>query len=82
MDFIADFMCKNLHLIIEVDGVTHDDKLERDRHRDDKLKQAGFYVLRFSDEEVLTNMVGVTEVIERIIEEIKPPPAPSEGGQN
>jgi very-short-patch-repair endonuclease len=26
VDFIADFMCKELRLIIEVDGITHDNK--------------------------------------------------------
>jgi len=76
MDFIADFMCKELRLIIEVDGITHDNRLEKDRHRDYKLGQEDFYVLRFTDEEVLTNIEGVMREIERIIEEIGPPPAP------
>lgn len=81
LDFIADFMCKELRLVIEVDGITHDNKLEKDNHRDDKLRQAGFYVYRFTDEEVLTNIEGVMMAIERIIDEIIPPPAPSKGGQ-
>jgi len=81
LDFIADFMCKELRLVIEVDGITHDNKLEKDNHRDDKLRQAGFYVYRFTDEEVLMNIEGVMMAIERIIDEIIPPPAPSKGGQ-
>ena len=82
LDFIADFMCKELRLVIEVDGITHDNKLERDNRRDDKLRQAGFYVFRFTDEEVLTNREGVMRAIERIIEEIEPPPAPPPEGDN
>ena len=82
LDFIADFMCKELRLVIEVDGITHDNRLERDKHRDDKLRQAGFYVFRFTDEEVLTNREGVMRAIERIIEEIEPPPAPPPEGDN
>ena len=80
MDFIADFMCKELRLVIEVDGITHDNKLDRDKRRDDKLRQAGFYVFRCTDKEVLTNIEGVMRAIERVIEEIDPPPAPSKGG--
>jgi very-short-patch-repair endonuclease len=80
MDSIADFMCKELHLIIEVDGITHDNKLEKDRGRDDRLRQTGFHVVRFTDEEVLTNIEGVMREIERIIEEIGPPPAPPPKG--
>jgi len=74
-------MCKELRLVIEVDGITHDNKLEKNDNRDDKLRQAGFYVYRFTDEEVLTNIEGVMTAIEKIIEEIESPPAPSRGGQ-
>jgi len=82
LNYIADFMCKDLRLVIEVDGITHDNKLERDSRRDDTLRQSGFYVFRFTDEEVLTNIRGVAREIERIIEEIKPPPAPPPEGDN
>ena len=82
LNFIADFMCKELCLIIEVDGITHDSKLEKDRYKTDELRRAGFYVLRFTDEEVLTNIHGVAMEIERIINDIKPPPAPPPAGDN
>jgi len=59
LNYIADFMCKELRLIIEVDGITHDTKLEKDEHRTDELRRAGFNVFRFTDEEVLTNIHGV-----------------------
>jgi very-short-patch-repair endonuclease len=81
LNFIADFMCKELGLIIEVDGITHDDRLERDKDRDTKLRQAGFYILRFTDEEVLTNIEGVNRTIEKIVEEMEPPPSPPPEGE-
>ena len=56
------------------------DNLERDNRKDDKLRQAGFYVFRFTDDEVLTNIEGVMSAIERIIEEIEPPPSPPPEG--
>jgi very-short-patch-repair endonuclease len=49
LNYIADFMCKELHLVIEVDGITHDSKLAKDNCRTDELRQAGFNVLRFTD---------------------------------
>ncbi len=36
---IADFFCKELKLVIEVDGITHDEKAEEDKSRDEKLKE-------------------------------------------
>ena len=74
-------MCKELRLVIEVDGITHDSKLAKDESRTDKLRQAGFKVIRFTDEEVLTNIQGVAREIEKIIDEIASPCAPSRGGQ-
>jgi len=80
LSYIADFMCKELRLIIEVDGITHDTKLEKDEHRTDELRRAGFNVFRFTDEEVLTNIQGVAGEIKNIIEEITSPGTPSRGG--
>src|SRR5688572_7271048 len=55
LDYIADFMCKELLLIIEVDGFYHDtpEQIEKDRVRDEKLCKAGFTILRFKNWEVL-----------------------------
>ena len=79
LNYIADFMCKELRLVIEVDGITHDSKLAKDQRRTDALKQVGFNVFRFTDEEVLTNIGGVAREIERIIDAIEPPPTPASG---
>jgi len=81
LNYIADFMCKELRLVIEVDGITHDSKLEKDKRRTEALTRAGFHVYRFTDEEVLTNIQGVAGEIGRIIKDIEPPPTPSRGGQ-
>ena len=70
LNYIADFMCKELYLVIEVDGITHESKFEKDQRRTDELRRAGFNVVRFTDEEVLTNIQGVAREIEKIIEDI------------
>ena len=73
LKYIADFLCKELMLIIEIDGITHDNEeiVVKDRQRENDLKEAGFKIVRFTDEEVLKNLVGVTDRLNSIIEKIK-----------
>ncbi|MFN0176337.1 MAG: endonuclease domain-containing protein [Saprospiraceae bacterium] len=53
--YIADFMCFELMLIIEVDGMIHefDEVAAKDARRQRELEAVGFTVLRFSNWEVL-----------------------------
>ena len=73
LNYIADFMSKDLNLIIEVDGVSHtiDGAAKRDVIRQKKLEEAGFKVIRFTDDEVWVNMKCVVEKIENAIFEIE-----------
>ena len=73
LDYIADFMCKELLLVIEVDGLSHhwDETIEKDKRKDDALQKAGFTVIRFHDDEVLKSMDAVIKTIECKIEEIE-----------
>ncbi|MGD0120037.1 MAG: DUF559 domain-containing protein [Candidatus Binatus sp.] len=64
-NFIADFACPSLKLVIELDGSQHLDQVARDDWRTKLIEQRGFRVLRFWDSEVLTNIDGV---VERIVE--------------
>jgi very-short-patch-repair endonuclease len=71
INFIADFMCKELMLVIEVDGISHqfEEVIRKDERKQAALEAAGFTVLRFSDNDVLTDMMGVIEYLEDWIEE-------------
>ncbi len=71
LQYIADFMCKELKLVIEVDGSTHlyEEVSEKDKQKMHGLEQAGFKVIRFTDEDVLKNMNGVIRAIESVVEE-------------
>lgn len=66
LQYIADFMCKELMLIIEVDGSIHDleEVMRKDKERQKVLEEAGFTVLRFTNEEVLTNIQWVQSFLE------------------
>lgn len=69
--YIADFMCKELKLIIEVDGYSRYFKTEEDNERDKALIDLGYTVLRFSDEEVMKDLPNVQRTLETWIAERK-----------
>ncbi|MBC6112308.1 endonuclease domain-containing protein [Pedobacter fastidiosus] len=73
LNFIADFMCKELMLIIEVDGLTHDweSVAENDLVRERQLANIGFTILRFSDDEVLKDIENVNQSICFFIEDFE-----------
>ncbi len=72
-NFIVDFFCAGLKLVIEVDGASHftDDGRDYDWERTQILEGYGLKVLRFTNDEVLNNWEGVCRLIE---EEIPPTP--------
>jgi very-short-patch-repair endonuclease len=85
LNYIADFMCPELNLIIEADGMTHNfsDVQIKDEKKQRALEENGFTVLRFTDNEILNNIDGVFQHIWNWIEEREkqvPPPTPSRGG--
>ncbi len=59
--FVVDFYCSELSLAIEVDGNSHDRKLERDKSRDNFLKVCGIKTIRFTNEEILEEIEKVRE---------------------
>ncbi len=66
LNYIADFMCKELMLVVEVDGSIHqlEEIIKYDEIRQKTLQQAGFTVLRFTNEEVLENINAVYNYLE------------------
>ena len=66
-EFIVDFFCSELNLVIEIDGETHRDKLRQDVNRQKRLESLGVHFLRFSDVDVKNNMEGVLIKIEEWI---------------
>ena len=69
LNFIADFMCIELKLIIEVDGITHqwEETVKNDEIREKELITAGFKVVRFTDDEVLNDINQVLHHIKLTI---------------
>src|SRR5215470_7709249 len=61
--FVADFLCADGKVIVEVDGGQHDKGRERDADRTAALEAMGYLVLRFWNNDVMRNTDGVLETI-------------------
>ncbi|MEN8263559.1 MAG: endonuclease domain-containing protein [Nitrospirota bacterium] len=66
-NYIVDFYCPELKLVIEVDGGQHysAEGKDRDHARDEYMNKIGMRVLRFSDRDVLKRIDVVIEKIWR-----------------
>mgnify|MGYP003972765117 FL=1 len=62
-NYIVDFVCLELKLVIELDGGQHMDQQQYDERRDSFLKAQGFTVLRFWNNKVMKEVDGVLESI-------------------
>jgi len=65
LHFIVDFYCSELLLVIEIDGSSHDDKIEYDEERTVLLEAQGLKVLRYLNEDILGNLEGVKGDLEK-----------------
>ncbi len=67
-NYIVDFFCFELMLVIEIDGATHDNCEKYDFKRDEKLNSLGITVIRFGDLQVKKNIHSVVlEIKEWIV---------------
>ena len=64
--YIADFACPAARLIIELDGGQHADRIEADAQRTRVLEARGYAVIRFWNHDVMQNLNGVLEEIQRV----------------
>lgn len=65
--YVVDFACVERRIIIEVDGGQHGDQREDDAKRSEYLAKRGYTVLRFWNNQVLTEGDRVVEVIWRAL---------------
>ncbi len=64
-NYIADFYCSELQLVIEIDGDSHAEATEYDMVRTRVLEALGLTVVRFTNEELLRNIQGVYDDLSR-----------------
>lgn len=67
LGWIADFYCHDTKIVVEVDGNIHLDPVRQveDRHRDAVMHSKGFTVLRFTADEITSNVSSVVSRIKR-----------------
>jgi very-short-patch-repair endonuclease len=76
--YIVDFVCLGRRIVIEVDGGQHAEAVSEDRERDRWLNEQGFCVLRFWNNEVISNLEGVLVRVSEAVDAPSPPaPLPS-----
>jgi very-short-patch-repair endonuclease len=82
--YIADFVCLERRLILELDGGQHGSTQTYDAKRTAYLESQGFHVVRFWNNDVLGNPEGVVEIILNHLHCLAPPPPtltlPRKGG--
>jgi len=71
-NYIVDFYCKNLGVVIEIDGASHNDKVEYDKKRDEYIKSLGLKVIHISDLDVKKNLEGVMVYLEEELTPLTP----------
>jgi len=76
--YFADFLCRELSLVVELDGYSHGLRLDYDATRNRWMAEQGYRVLRFSNEAVFGQLDGVLTVIRVEIEALRSrPPRPA-----
>lgn len=71
-NYIVDFVCTELKFIIEVDGESHNDEEigKNDIIRQKELERKGYIVMRFTDDEIITSINSVSQVINDILKSL------------
>ena len=78
--FITDFYCDEKRLIIEIDGEIHLQQKEYDEIREEILREMGYNVIRFENDQVLKNWESVEVMLRSAISTSPPTPLlPGEG---
>lgn len=76
--FVADFICFEIRLVIELDGGQHATDVIHDEQRDRWFAENGFHILRFWNNDIFGNLDGV---LARIESAAAPSPNPSPPGR-
>ncbi len=67
LDYIVDFYCHEIGLVIEIDGTVHTHNFMEDAKRQGRIEKYGTHFLRFTNIEVLQNIESVIKTIQDYI---------------
>jgi very-short-patch-repair endonuclease len=82
--YIVDFVSHSRKLVIEIDGAQHyePNRMKCDERRNTFLTGKGYRLLRFNNNDVISNPSGVLTLIAEILESTPSLPSPASGGGN
>ena len=69
LNYIVDFYCAKLKLVIEIDGTSHLEKTEYDKTKNKVLESLGLKVVRYNDLNVLNNFQLIENDFYKLINE-------------
>ncbi|MFY9452285.1 MAG: DUF559 domain-containing protein, partial [Bacteroidales bacterium] len=67
-NYIVDFFIKDIGVIVEIDGNSHDNKEKYDNERDEYFKSLGLHIIHLRDEDVKNDINGVMGYVKECIE--------------
>ena len=70
-NYIVDFFCPQLDVVIEIDGCSHANKQEYDHIRDEYLHSLGLHVIHIYDEDVKRDMTAVIQMVTEFCDSYK-----------
>ncbi|MBI5141643.1 MAG: endonuclease domain-containing protein [Nitrospirae bacterium] len=80
-NYIVDFYCPALRLVVEIDGESHAERAEYDADRTAILEGYGLTIIRFTNDDVLHNIDSVYLALANAVEAINSPQPPSMRGE-
>jgi len=66
-NYIVDFYARSLSLVVEIDGNSHNERMDYDKQRDEYMQSMGLKVFRTTDFDVMNNLDNVLSDLEQFI---------------
>jgi len=66
--YIADFVCRRLRVVVELDGMSHDGREDYDNKRTKEIEQSGYAVMRLTNDDIYNDIDGSVEAIFQFLE--------------
>ncbi|MDT8444025.1 MAG: endonuclease domain-containing protein [Desulfuromonadales bacterium] len=80
-NYIVDFYCSELRLVIEIDGESHAENVAYDTERTRVLQSLGLTVVRYTNNDIMQNIEGVYDNLSKMAGEPTPLGPPLSGGK-
>ena len=70
LDYIVDFYCHEIGIVIEVDGLIHETQFLEDAKRQGIMEEQGVKFLRFTNQEIFEDLERVLEDIKEVVRQL------------